>query len=421
MAAERRDVVWNFGALTVDFVAFSVGLAFYDPFVVVPAFVKEFFGSELMVGVLSALRVLMITLPQMWAASVLVARPRKKPLLVWSSLGGRLPVLFLAFATLLWTRQVPVLVVAALSVSAVLFFTSEGLNGISWPAIVGKVIPARVRGRFFGFGQLFSSLGALVAGYVVRLILAGGGGVSDPSRWAILFLCAFVGMMLSLLAILGIREKRDDEVVVSRIDIGLAIKAMLGYLRAESWLRRVVVTQLVLGTASAVFPFFVVRATEAIPGGEQMVGSFLVMQNVGGVVAALVCGHLIDHVGSWSAIRLVSLAQAISLLSVIAADFLGFPEACYLGAFFLLGFVSGSSWWSFNSYLLDMASEVRRPIYLAASGILTSPTFLGSILVGGLFEVLAPQVVFGAALCVGVAGLILAWAIPTGKPPATAS
>ena len=89
-----QNRVWrNLLALIGDFVLFSIGFAFYDPFVVVPAFVQEFTGSELMVGVLSALRVLMITLPQMWAASVLVARPLKKPLLVWSSIGGRLPVL----------------------------------------------------------------------------------------------------------------------------------------------------------------------------------------------------------------------------------------------------------------------------------------------------------------------------------------
>jgi MFS family permease len=406
---EKHQIRRNFAALVGDFALFSIGAAFFDPFVVVPAFVKEFTGSELMVGVLSALRVLMITVPQMWAASVLVARPRKRPLLIWSSVGGRLPVLLLVLATFLWTADAPWLVVGVLCLSVALFYISEGLNGISWPALVGKVIPDKMRGRLFGFGQLFSSLGVLGAGYAVRLILSNRGS-SDPARWAALFGCAFVGLMLSVCSMLFIREEAELP-ATSRVAVGRSIRAMFGFLRTERWLRLVVAAQLVLGTAGATFPFFVVRAREIVPGGEQMIGLFLIMQSLGGVTAALICGQLIDRVGSWASIRLVTAVQAGALLAVSLAS-LGVPQALYLGAFFLLGFVGGSSWWSFSAYLLDMATDEQRPIYLAASGILTSPTFLSSILVGGLFEVLAPEVVFVAALALSCVGSALVWAIP---------
>jgi hypothetical protein len=78
----------------------------------------------------------------------------------------------------------------------------------------------------------------------------------------------------------------------------------------------------------------------------------------------------------------------------------------------LVGFVTNSSWWSYSSYLLDMATDDQRPIYLATSGILTSPTFLSSIVVGGLFEVLVPEVVFAGSLVLSALGLTLAWAMP---------
>lgn len=348
---QDRSVWRNLFALTGDFFLFSIGLAFYDPIVVVPAFVKEFTGSDLMVGVLSALRVLMITVPQVWAASVLVARPRKMPLLVWSSVGGRLPVLFLAFATLFWADRFPWLVMAILGGSVALFFVSEGLNSISWPALVGKVIPAHVRGRFFGSGQFLSSLGALGAGYVVRLILADGGS-SEPARWALLFGCSFAGLMLSVWSMLYIREQAEAR-PSSRIEIRWSLTAMAGYLRADGWLRLMVAAQFLLGTAAATFPFFVLFAREIIPGGTQMIGVFLVMQNLGGVAAALICGQLIDRVGSWASIRLVALAQVVALLAVLLAS-VGVPQIFVLGAFLMLGFVGGSSWWSFNAYLLDI-------------------------------------------------------------------
>ena len=189
---------------------------------------------------------------------------------------------------------------------------------------------------------------------------------------------------------------------------------MAGYLRADGWLRLMVAAQFLFGTAAATFPFFVLFAREIIPGGTQMIGVFLVMQNLGGVAAALICGQLIDRVGSWASIRLVALAQVVALLAVLLAS-VGVPQIFVLGAFLMLGFVGGSSWWSFNAYLLDMATEDQRPIYLATSGILTSPTFLSSILVGVLFEVARPEVVFLSALALSGAGLALAWRIPRAR------
>jgi hypothetical protein len=162
---DRRTTRRNVLALVGDFFFFSVGFAFCDPLVVVPAFVEEFTGSGLLVGVLAALRMLFITVPQLWAASVLEVQPKMKPLLVWSSIGGRLPVLLLALSVLLWAETQIWLVILILAVSVMLFFTSEGLNSVSWPALVGKVVPEDFRGRFFGIGQLLASFGAAATGH----------------------------------------------------------------------------------------------------------------------------------------------------------------------------------------------------------------------------------------------------------------
>ena len=86
-SVKQRTVRRNMLALIGDFFFFSVGFAFFDPLVVVPAFVNEFTGSELLIGALAALRVLMVTVPQIWAASLLEAQPRMKPRLMWSSFG----------------------------------------------------------------------------------------------------------------------------------------------------------------------------------------------------------------------------------------------------------------------------------------------------------------------------------------------
>jgi MFS family permease len=411
----KGDARRNVAALVADFALFSVGLTFYDPFVILPAYVQALTGSELIVGALSAVRVLMIALPQVWAASFLTARPRKKPLLVWSSIGGRFPILLLALGSLFWAEQAPRRVIGVLGLSVALFFVSEGLNGVSWPALVGKVVPEEIRGRFLGLGQLLSSGGALAAGNVVRIILVDGRDL-DARRWALLFGLSFGALMLSVVAMLTIRETPEERPRVE-VSVRRGVTAIVACLHRDHGLRRIVVTQIVLGTAAATFPFFVVRAQETVAGSGQLLWLYLVMQSIGGVAAAISCGQLIDRVGSWAAIRAVVLAQVLALATVSVGGNAS-HVLVYLGGFVLLGFVSGSTWWSFSAYLLDMGTAEERPLYLAASGILTAPLFLSSLAAGALMEALRPDVVFAAALALSVVGLGLAWGLrrPAAQP-----
>jgi len=402
VSSAKEHTARNVAALLGDFILFSIGFAFYDPMVVVPAFVQEFSGSRLLVGGLSALRVLMI-----WAASLLHVAPRKKPVLIWSSFIGRLPILILALATLLWVDTHPVLVFALLAVATAVFFTSEGLNGVSWPTLVGRVVPEGIRGRFFGAGQLLSSVGAALAGLVVNRLLRWG-GVDVSTRWAVLFAIGFVGLMASVLSMLFIRE-RAESAPYTKVDVGRSLRLMAGYLRVDADLRRLVMANLVLGLAGSVFPFIVGRASQVVPGVEARLGSFVTVQSVGGAAAALLGGYLIDRLGSWAAIRMAAFVEALGILAVTVAPLTAAPLTFYLVAYFLLGYVTASLWWSISAYLLELAPEDERPMYLATSGILGALGALNPVIAGVLFETLAPEHVFGGAVVLALVGLALAW------------
>lgn len=406
-SVKQQTVTRNTLALIGDFVFFSVGFAFFDPLVVVPAFVNEFTGSELLIGALAALRVLVITVPQLWAASMLEAQPRMKPVLMWSSFWGRLLIIVLAGAVLLWVETQTWLVILILALAVMAFYTSEGLNGVSWPALVGKVIPEGSRGRFFGLGQLLSSIGAAAAGYVVNRVLALQ-QIARADRWALLFLCGFVALMLSVVSMFFIREKpvaRES----SKVDLRRSLKKMWQYLHEDRWLRSVIIAQLTMSTASAAFVFLIVRVRQVVPEAGDMIGTFVVLQSVGSAAAALVGGLLVDKVGSWAAIRAASFAVILVLLAATLAGLGVGSLPLYFLAFTCMGFAGGASWWSFSAFMLDLASEDRRPIYLATSGILTSVTVLNPVIAGALFETLLPEVVFGGAGILAVVGLALVW------------
>ncbi|MGC9394014.1 MAG: MFS transporter, partial [Anaerolineae bacterium] len=238
----------------------------------------------------------------------------------------------------------------------------------------------------------------------------------------------FVGLTLSLVTMFFIREEAEDK-VPGRTDVRHGLRMMLHYLRADASLRRAVITQIVLWTAGAASPFFIVYAREAFVGNDAIIGALLTTQSIGGVAAALICGHLIDRVGSWAAIRLAAVTQTVSLLAVILAGVLGAPAVFYFTAFFLLGFVTASLWWSFSAYLLDIADDEQRPIYLATSGILSGVTVLNPLIVGALFETLLPGTVFIIMAVLSAGGCALTWtlrkgrAIPVGarQPPTVSS
>lgn len=395
----RRNLI----SLTGDFVSFSIGFAFFDPLVIVPSFVQALGGPELVIGALAAVRTIMVTLPQIWAATMLAALPRKKPLLVWSSIGGRLPVLFLALAVLWAAQRQPALVLLILGLAVLLFFTSEGLNSISWPDMVGKVLPPSIRGRFLGMGQLLSSGGALLAGYAMRRILASE-SLAFPHNWALIFACAFAGLMASVVFIGMIREAPTTS-VTPVVNVRKHVGLLASYLRDDARLRRVVLVQLLLYSASAVFPFIVVRAQDLVVDGNEILGSLVIAQNLGGMVAALACGYLVDRVGSWAAVRTGAVAECLALGLVLLAPLAPQPHTIYLLAFFPLGLFTGSSWWVFTTYLMDIATEEQRPSYLAASGVLTSPSFIVSLLVGALFTSARAELIFGAALVCALVAL----------------
>ncbi len=410
---QNAQVRRNLLALTGDFVSFSIGFAFFDPVVIIPAFTEILTGAEVAVGVISALRIIVITLPQLWAASILGARSRKKPLLVYSSLLGRLPILPLALGVLWFAPRAPWLVVGLLTLSVILFFSSEGLNSISWPDIVGKVLPAKIRGRFLGFGQLLSSAGALAAGYITQRILRSD-LLAFPANWALLFGCAFAGLMASLGFILLIHEEPDDK-EEGLVDVTGNLSQLWSYLMTDRSLRRVVITQILLYCGAAAFPFIVIRSRQLSINGDEILGTFVIAQNAGGMFAAILCGYLVDRVGSWASIRLCASFACIALALVTVAPLTAIPMAMYLTAFMFLGFFTNSAWWTFTVYLLDIADDANRANYLAASGILTSPSFLASILIGLVFRPATAEQVFGVALLFALAGLLTSLTLPRIK------
>ena len=128
-----------------------------------------------------------------------------------------------------------------------------------------------------------------------------------------------------------------------------------------------------------------------------MMGTFLTIQSIGSMVAASLAGIVIDRIGCWAATRMVALAVVLTFVIVTLAGLLPPPLVLDGAAFFLMGFVNGTSWWSFNACILDMAPEDLRPVYLATNGVFSSLVALSPVAAGALFNLWTPEWLFVAA------------------------
>jgi MFS family permease len=332
--------------------------------------------------------------------------------LLASSIGGHLPLVLLIVAVLLWTDRQPGLVVAALALTVTLFYTSEGFNSVSWPDLLAKVIPDGTRGRFYAVAQLLSSVFSAGMGYLVNRILAHEGW-RISGRWAFIFTGALLGLMGSVASMAFVREQAG-QVTAEKLDIRKSLRRIMYLARSDRWLRRAVIVQLLAFTASATFSFFVIRAGQVLPAGRSMLGTFLILQSAGTAVAAVISGVLVDRVGSWATIRLAGAVEVAALIAAVIAGLIGVPLPFYLIAFFLLGYVNGSFWWSFSAYLMDIAPESDRPFYLATNGVLVSLTVFNPMIAGVLFETVLPEAIFGGAAVLAAVGLAVAWSLRKG-------
>ena len=152
--AAPRSFRHNLLCLSTDFIMFMIGFVFWDPTVIVSVFGQGTHrqrcdGGPLhgrsRVGHLPARAVggQLPGHPAAQKASADLGQPGGPP--ARAGLGPGHP--FLA-------QRAPWLAVGVLALSVGLFFSSEGMNAISWPDLVAKVLPARIRGRFLGTSQL---------------------------------------------------------------------------------------------------------------------------------------------------------------------------------------------------------------------------------------------------------------------------
>ncbi len=351
-----RAFVWH-----ASWLGFTI--TFTEVNTVLPGLIVEVGGSQIHVGVLTAIMVGAPMLTQLLFAGFLTPKPRKKPFLL---LGIYLRVG--ALAGVAWTLSHltsinPAHMIFLVYAWMLVFTTSGSFAGVSYTDILGKSIAGDQRKRFFVLRQFLSSIGVLISALIARELLQ---RFAYPLNYEILFLAAASCLFLASLGFVLLREKS----VTSRYESSSVLeilKFIPAYLREDANLRNFIIVNNLAGFATTLTPFYVVLAKDTYSLTTDDIGNFLLIGISGMVLSNFLWSHIVKKY-SFKGVMVVWVFIGSSLPVLALALSTWAPYVLFQTIFFLSGVAISAQKISLDGVLIEISENDNRALYSGING-----------------------------------------------------
>jgi MFS family permease len=387
------DPRWNFGVNVLNNAFVSLAMSFISSTTILPLLVSRLVPSKAAIGLILAIYGLGTSLPAVFAARRARALPRKLPqLLRIGFFGERLPILGIAAAVLLLGTRAPAAAYAALAVGYAILTFSVGYNTPAWFDLIAKVIPVRRRGLWSGLGNALGAALGIAGGAAAGAVLARQG---FPDGFAILYVCAFVGLMASYAFMALNREPPGpaDAEAPSRL---AHFRQLVELLRREKDFRIFLASRSVGLLGPLASGFFIVAGVERFDLDGAFVGLLTAVLIGSQTLMNLLWGLLADRKGHKAVLVASSLAMAAA---AVVAGFLCFTPGWLVAAFVLLGAAQSGEGVSGSTIVLEYGDGAERPAFIGLASTLLAPARSLAPMLGGLLAAAAgyPGLFLGAA------------------------
>jgi MFS family permease len=393
------DIRRNVLTLGLDFGLFLIGLAFVSPATILPAFAAHLGASSLVIGAIPAIMTAGWFLPSLFAASHTEALPRKLPFVLRWTVWERVPLLALAAAAFVLAGPAPGWTLAVLLSTLLVITGVGGLLMPAWMDIVGRAVPAELRGRFFALSSVLGNGGGLLASLATTYVLA---RVAPPASYGFCFLASAVCMGLSYLALALVREPAGPPVSPA-IPLAAYLARIPPLIRQDRDLAWFLVARTCAIGGTMASGFLTVYALQAFEAPAWRAGVFTGWMFAGQLGGNLTLGWLADR-GGHRRVLIVGSAAAVGVNAVALLA----PSVEVLGAAFaLLGVSVASMHVSGLTILLEFApTAAERPTYVGLGNTCSAPAALGApLLAGVMVDAIGYTPVFAVATLPGLIGL----------------
>ncbi len=394
----------NFIAGLIHGTFFQMSAAFGSIHTVLPAFVTLLTPSTIAIGLMATIQDFGEIVPQLFTAYLIEDKPRKKKYLLgiitvrWISWG------LLAWLTYQYALTNPMLVLAVLIGLFGLFNLAGGMGAVIYADIFARAIPAERRGRFTGAKQIGGFALAILAGYIVKLILDDQTQFPFPVNYSLIFLLSTVTLAVAFTGFALIKEpvypvRRSSE------SLSVMLRRAVGLVRINANFRRLLASRAILGVGIALAPFYVVHARQIVAADAGMIGVYLSAQMAGAALSNILWAWLADTRGN--KLVIVGTIASSGLASVLALLLPNIAPVAYVLVFVLLGAMLSGMRLGFSNFILEMAAPEMRATCVALQNTLIAPITLLPLVAGLLIEVSSFGVVFGVQAALMGLGLLV--------------
>ncbi len=397
---EYPHLKWNLLANLMDGALYAFGMSFVALNTVLPVLVEKIGGSNIAIGLITVVWTLGFNFPQIFVANYVQKYEPKKRLMLATSIGQRIPWLLLGLICFFLIGRVTG------PVGLVLFFVLFGtaaiggsINLTAWFSFVMRITPVRLRGRLFAARGVSGAILGVLGGFLVEIILS---SVSYPDNFGILFLTAFLCMMLSYLSLSTLHEGKPRPTVPG-VNYSKFFKDLPRILAREKNFRNFMIWDSLLMASTMAGAFYIVHAIKEFSLSYWYAGTFTVVNMVSMIAGDLLFGFLADRFGHKVNLLLAGLfAFAAAVLAILAPS-----VQVYFLVFVFWTFMTGLNGVSRLPVIAEISPEHELPTHIALANMIDSPFALTGILAGFIANVGGYNFVFGIAALFAI--LSVAW------------
>jgi MFS family permease len=370
----------NFFLGVANGILFNFAWAFTSGSTILPLFISKLTSSSILVGLASTLESVGWALPQMAVAAVTLHQKNQMPLYIkMAFLRGVAFSLLATFVFFSKTVHPSYFLITFFFLFSIYAF-GGGVSGVSFTDVVGKTIPANKRGSFFGMRMFFGGGLAALAGILIEKILR---VYNFPENFGVLFLIAAAIIILALLSFSFVKEPPVEQRLQRRkfsenLRLGIEIFKKDRNFKMLFW------TRIAIGLYVLGLPFYIIFAKKFLFIPTSTAGLFLSVQMVGYLSSNILWGSLSNNKSNRLVLLLSAICSAIPPFLLLLNILTKIPIYLYSAIFFFLGATMSGMDMGYTNFLLEIAPDEKRPIYVGFLNTIVAPTIFLSA-VGGIF------------------------------------
>lgn len=369
----------NFNLGVVNGIFFNTALAFLSGSTVLPLFVSHLTRSNILIGLSGTMESLGWHLPQAFVASASLHHTRQLPLYKKMAILRTLTFVLLLLSVIIFGNPNPHLLLFLFFLLFTIYSFTGGMAGVAFMDIVGRTIPVNKRGSYFGARMFWGGLLAVLGGILVKRIL---GDYSFFTAYSIIFGLTLILIISGLISFSLVKE---PEVTPAREKKTLweNLKESFSIYKKDPHYKLFLLVRITIGGYVLGYPFYVIYAQQFLKITPEVVGIFLSYEMFGYLITNILWGYLSNKVNNRLVLLLSSIISGIPPLILLATKVIYIPIGIYALSFLFLGATNSGLSVGYMNYLLEIAPEDKRPIYVGFMHSIVAPTiFLGAI--GGL-------------------------------------